>query len=171
MDLQKHRLVLAVVEALNQVGSWTGKTHIQKTFALLLARGKLKVPFTIVLYKHGPYSFELRDTIDLMRSYDALSFSLVTGGYGEKVEPGRNREFIEGRTEFPENEREEIEFVCDFVKNRNVAALERYATAAWIHRQEEIDDPVAIAARLHQLKPHIPEEEASAAAEEVLQLL
>ena len=170
MNLERHRLILAVVEALNAAGSWSGKTHIQKAMALLLARARIEMPFEFVLYKHGPFSFELRDEIDFMKSYLGISSESVLG-YGEKIEPGENKEFIVGRTRLPEGTLKEIRTVCDFVNGRRVADLERLATAAWIRSQENIEEAEQIAQRLHQLKPHISLDEARTACREVSQIL
>ena len=167
MNLQKHRLILAVVEALKEAGSWTGKTHIQKAMALLLARARIEMPFTFVLYKHGPFSFDLRDEIEFMKSYLGLSFESVPG-YGEKIEPGKNKSFIEERAEqLSEATLREIRSICEFIDGKSVVHLERLATTAWIRSQEGLQEPDQIADRLHKLKPHISTKDALAASDEV----
>ena len=57
MDFKKHAFILAVIESLHKYGSWTGKTHVHKSLSLLRDRGNIDVPFSFVLYRHGPYSF------------------------------------------------------------------------------------------------------------------
>lgn len=170
MELQKHRLILAVVEALNAVDSWTGKTHIQKAMALLLARARIEMPFTFVLYKHGPFSFDLRDEIGFMKSYLGLSSQSVLG-FGEKIQPGENQGFIKESAQLSDAALEEIKAVCEFVNGRPAAELEKLATAAWIRSQENIEETEQVAQRLHQLKPHISLPEARAACTEVARIL
>jgi len=66
MDFRKHAYVLAIVDCLHENGSWTGKTHVQKSLSLLRDRGEVEVPFEFVLYRHGPYSFEVESAIEEM---------------------------------------------------------------------------------------------------------
>ena len=63
MDFKKHAIILAVIDALHRHGSWTGKTHVQKALSLLRDAGSTEVPFQFVLYKHGPYSFDIEDEL------------------------------------------------------------------------------------------------------------
>jgi uncharacterized protein YwgA len=65
MDYKKASLVLAVIRSLKQHGSWTGKTHVQKSLFLIKAATQIDVPFTFVLFKHGPYSFGCNYWVDL----------------------------------------------------------------------------------------------------------
>src|SRR6266849_277587 len=54
-------IVLYVMKALKANGSWCGETHVQKT--LFLCQELFGVPsnFKFILYKHGPYSFQLSE--------------------------------------------------------------------------------------------------------------
>ena len=75
MDLKRSALVVALVNRLSQRGSWCGETHIQKTTYFL--QGLLNVPtgFEFILYKHGPFSFDLRDELARLRAYGYLDLS------------------------------------------------------------------------------------------------
>ena len=52
-------------------------------------------------------------------------------------------------------ERAAITRVCRFICHKNVAELERLATAAWIRKREGVEDTDEVALRLNELKPHI----------------
>lgn len=166
MELAKHRLLLAVIEGLNKHGSWTGKTHVQKTAFLLDASRTLEMPFTFVLYKHGPYSFDIESELLEMRSYGAINSETVPG-YGVTLKPSQNAEWLKNKTTLTPEQEQQIERVCEFVKARNVTSLERLATAAWIRSREHLTDPEQVAVRLHELKPHIPVADALQADREV----
>ena len=45
MNFQKHAVILAVIEGLKNAGSWTGKTHVQKSLFLAQAARAFEVPF------------------------------------------------------------------------------------------------------------------------------
>src|ERR1700722_18048872 len=74
-------LVGRVVEILDEMHSWCGETHIQKT--AYVAKVVENVPFEskFILYKHGPYSFDMNAVLNHMRSQNIL---IVTpqGTYG-----------------------------------------------------------------------------------------
>ena len=64
--LSRHALVAELVRAMQDAGSWCGRTHIQKTLfvfqALFEPEPALRSPFR--LHMHGPYSFQLDDALD-----------------------------------------------------------------------------------------------------------
>ena len=65
-------LVGRVVEILGEMHSWCGETHIQKT--AYVAKVIKNVPFEskFILYKHGPYSFDMNGVLNHMRSQNIL---------------------------------------------------------------------------------------------------
>ena len=68
MNNQQQRVVvIKLLDALKKNGSWCGETHIQKAVFFLKAIKKVPVDFNFILYKHGPFSFDLRDHLPLMR--------------------------------------------------------------------------------------------------------
>ncbi len=166
MQFDKHALILAVVEGLKQQGSWTGKTHVQKTLFLLRASGMLEVPFQFVLYKHGPYSFDAEAELEQMKSYAALDSKTVEG-YGVVLGPGGNAPYVKRQCPLSAAVQEAIEFVCRSVGRKKVAELEPLATAAWIRTREEVVEPDTVVERLRQLKPHVGIREAEEADREI----
>lgn len=167
MQFKPHAIILAVVEALHQRHSWTGKTHVQKTISLLNDKGKMAIPFRFVLYRHGPYSFDLEAELEQMKSYGALDIDLNTQGYGVILRPGSNAGFVREKGKLSLEEMKAIDDVCDFVKDSNIWILERLATASWIRVQEGITERESVARRLNSLKPHISIEEAKEADAQV----
>jgi hypothetical protein len=171
MNYRKPALVLAVIRGLLAHGSWTGKTHVQKSVFLLKTTSQIDVPFTYMLYKHGPYSFEVESELEQMRSYAAVKSEPDPEGYGVVLKPGPGAEFVGRVARLNEFEEAQVERVCRFVGKRNVADLERLATAAWIRINEGVAESQRIAARLNQLKPHVSLREAEAANDEFLAFL
>jgi len=90
MDYRKPSLVLAVIRSLKLHGSWTGKTHVQKSLFLIKTATQIDVPFTFVLFKHGPYSFELETELEQMKSYLAITSEPDPNGYGVVLSPKKN---------------------------------------------------------------------------------
>ena len=167
MQYKQHAFVLGVIESLHRHKSRTGKTHVQKALSLLRDLGKVVVPFDFVLYRHGPYSFQVEEALEQMQSYDAIGAEPNTGGYGAVLRPNTMGDFARSREPLTDSEKQAIEEVCTFVGTRNVLDLERLATASWIRQQERIIEPDKVAIRLNSLKPHISVEAGEAANAEV----
>ncbi len=162
-----HRYLLEAIKQLRERGSWTGRTHVVKTLALVHLVSK--TPFVFVLYKHGPYSFEVDAELDQMRSYGAVETDHI-GKYGPRLRPGPGESFL-ARVQLPEEVRSEIVRAAEFVGTRTVTGLEAVVTAAWIAKTEQLDDSDAVATKLVKLKPHISQPDAQSASSEALKYL
>jgi len=167
------RLQIAVVIAeladkLRANGSWCGETHLQKS--LFFLQDVLGVPLGIeyILYKHGPYSFDLSESLMSMRADYLLEKEYVTDGYGPRLIP--TKESAELRKNYPKtlgSYSVQIDFVATRFGGKGVADLEKLATALWVTRERgEGASREARAARLHELKPHIRLPDALAAVDE-----
>lgn len=128
------------------------------------------LPFTFVLYKHGPYSFDLAAELQQMKSYDAL-VSEARSPFGETIRPGGTAAFVNEQAKLTDSEVIAVQHVCDFIGTKGVTELERLATAAWIRSRENIRDTANVAARLNVLKPHVGKESAAQADFELGKLL
>jgi hypothetical protein len=171
VEYRKAAQILNVIRRLRAHGSWTGKTHVQKSVFLLKAASEIDVPFAFVLYKHGPYSFEVEAELEQMLSYAAITSEPDPNGFGVVLKPGPGVNFVDCGAPLGKDEEAQVERICQFVGKRNISDLERLATAAWIREQEGIRDTHTVACRLNQLKPHVSVPEAERADEELLELL
>ena len=168
----KHSQRVAVLTLLNremlQRGSWAGETHIQKATFFLQELMGVELGFDFVLYRHGPFSFDLRDELSSMQADDLVSLVVRSEGYGPTFVPTQFSEIFLGR--FPKTQRRfhsQIEFVSAELAPMRVTELEKVATAFFItkHRQSNsIDDR---AQELIELKPHISLPDARLACKQV----
>jgi hypothetical protein len=149
-------LVGRVVEVLGEMHSWCGETHIQKT--AYVAKVIKHVPFEseFILYKHGPYSFDMNAVLNHMRSQNIL---IVTpqGPYGSTY---RLNEGLWGALSRAAGQRfnaydQHIRFVCTQFARKNVAELERIATAVYVRLNFRSLNPQQQVLKLNELKPHI----------------
>lgn len=172
MDGFKRQVViLALLDGMQRHDSWCGETHIQKC-AFFLERG-LKAPLDLefILYKYGPFSFDLRELLGEMRANFLIDVQ-PQGPYGPSLVVSESGHALVGR--FPKTVREStpaIEFVSEHLARRSVAELERLGTALYV-RTEWPDLPMnGHAQRLVELKPHVQFEQAESAVSEVDNLL
>jgi len=167
MEFRMHAIILKIIESLQANGSWTGKTHIQKSIFLFQETTPVDKLFTFVLYKHGPYSFEIEDELEQMKSYAAISIKAV-GQVGVELKPSVNAAYVEDHAALSSTERQNIEKIGEFVGAKNVMELERIATTVWVRSREGLTDSTAVAARVHALKPHVSISDALTADKEAL---
>jgi len=155
---QKSAVILSLVEALLEKGSWCGETHIQKCTYFLQELVCVPLGFDFILYKHGPYSFDLSDKLMAMRADEMLKLKSQQP-YGPSIVPGENSDRL--KKLFPKTickYKEPVEFVAKELGTCGVAELERIATALYVtlkdinRKKERIDKR---ASRINKLKPHI----------------
>lgn len=164
MERQKRDAILVrLTEALHERESWCGETHLQKASYFLQEMVGAKMGFDFILYKHGPFSFDLRDELSAMRAIGLVDFRVQHPSYGPSIVPSPDAKSLKHK--FPKTLRRHehfITFVADKFKAKPVVELEKLGTAFYVLRElgnEATDEKCA--ERIHQLKPHIPVEQAT----------
>jgi hypothetical protein len=154
--LKRSAVILSLIENLHKEGSWCGETHVQKAAYFLQELLHVPTGFEFILYKHGPYSFDLSDELVAMRGINILQMELRPP-YGPSILPGPRSSQLKGL--FPktlESHMARIRFVARELARYGVADLERIATATYVTLNDRLDDSEASqASRIHELKPHI----------------
>lgn len=169
MDRVKRGAVISrLVEELRSNGSWCGETHVQKATYFLQQLLKVPLNFEFVLYKHGPFSFDLRDELTSLRADAILSLELHRP-YGPRIASTEQGEYIEkicSKTVGKYYDR--ISFVAKKLGGKDVVDLERLATALFVTQRSSNESAVENRAlELSRLKPHIKREHAEAAIREL----
>src|SRR5690242_608319 len=80
-------LVVGLAKKLRSHGSWCGETHLQKALYILQDLSKSNFGYKYVIYKHGPYSFELNNELTAMRAANILDLQFPRQGYGPSIVP------------------------------------------------------------------------------------
>ena len=93
--LKRAALLTRLMEWMREHGSWCGETHLQK--AAFLAQELMEVPLELefVLYRHGPYSFDLRDELTGLRG-DGLVRLEPRGAWGPSFVATEHSAYIQG---------------------------------------------------------------------------
>jgi uncharacterized protein YwgA len=162
-QVQRQAVFLSLIDALQRHGSWCGETHIQKSAYFVQEVFGVPLDFNFILYKHGPYSFDLNDELTALRA-DQLLTVQPAGGYGAHLYPGPEASAFLAR--FPQTVRRyarAVETVAGEFGKRTVAELERLATALYVLRNFPTANDDEQAARINQFKPHVAVPEARAA--------
>ena len=159
-------IVLSLTDELKTAGSWCGETHLQKAVYLLQELTHVPLDFDFILYKHGPFSFDLRDALTAMRADYQLQIranpipygpTLVTTEIGKKLQ--------ERFSSAVEKHRKEIDFTVAHLGSKSVTELEQLGTALYVNKEDDSRSIEQVAQRVNELKPHIPMDVAREAAD------
>lgn len=160
-------VLLQLIKRLKERGSWCGETHIQKATYFLQEMLRVNLGYTFIMYKHGPYSFELTDELTKLRA-DRLLKLLPKGGYGPSIvleeSPYINKLFVENRDMLDEHHFS-VEYVSGKLADKKVMELERLATALYVTRETMETNAEIRTKRIRELKPHVSEKDAQRAIE------
>jgi len=166
-------LLMALINELGRRESWCGETHVQK--AAYLAQNLQNIPFNydFLLYKHGPYSFEVTDELTALRANNLLVVRAQPYPYGPTLSPSElGRSMMLGRAELIERYQPQLIEVAEICGGKGVAELERVATAYFVTREAGADASIRDrGVRVNKLKPHISEAEAMATMRNVDQMI
>jgi uncharacterized protein YwgA len=159
-------LVIMLIKSLQEQGSWCGETHVQKATYCLQNITGVPADFDFILYKHGPFSFDLSDHLALMRADGLLELEYYP--YGAKIiVSNKGNSFLEKFPRTAEKFREKINYISETFGSKGVAALERLSTALYVKLTIGDNEAKNRAAFLHELKHHIPITKATEAVDEM----
>jgi hypothetical protein len=169
--LRRAALLTRLIEQLWQNGSWCGETHVQK--AALFLQNLMHVPlgFDFILYKHGPFSFDLRGELTSLRADELVKLE-PQRGYGPRIATTDRSKYIQGLYSKTLAKYDgSISFVAQKLGRRGVADLERLATAFYVTDNFGELSIEERAMKLTAVKPHIDRDEAIEAIIEVDQMV
>ena len=164
---QNRSVLVALIESLRSKGSWCGETHIQKAAFFLKTLTGVPIDFDFILYKHGPFSFDLRDELSVMRAYGLLALE-ANYPYGPRILDTDMGKSLSAR--YPKTlgkYEKQITFIADRLGDKGVVDLERLATAYYVTHDKADSDVDARTKEIVTLKPHIKYELAKQAVNQI----
>lgn len=171
-QLAQKTILVGLIKRLADKGSWAGETHLQKAAYLLAELRDVDFDFDFILYKHGPFSFELRDELASMRAEGLVDGFAPNPRYGPRlVVTARGEELEEQFAKTMQRYGESLDWIADVLGDRGVMDLERLATAMWVTRQNPSESVRARAEVLTHVKPHILLDAAVESVEEIDRLI
>ncbi|MGH2902807.1 MAG: hypothetical protein ACRDK7_04380 [Solirubrobacteraceae bacterium] len=171
-QLAQKAVLAGLAKRLVDRGSWGGETHLQKAAYLLSQLCDVDFDFDFILYKHGPFSFELRDELSCMRTEGLMESFAPSPRYGPRLlVTGRGDELEKRFEKTMERYGESLDWIADTLGDRGVMDLERLATAMWMTREKPGAPVRSRAEALTVVKPHISLEDATESVEEIDRLI
>jgi uncharacterized protein YwgA len=171
-QLAQKAILVGLAKRLSGKGSWGGETHVQKAAYLLSELCGVDFDFDFILYKHGPFSFELHDELASMCAEGLMDRFLPSPRYGPRLLVTARGEELEQRlSKTMSRYGASLDWITDILGTRGVADLERLATAMWVTRQNPGGSVRSRAEALTGVKPHISLDDAIESVEEIDRLL
>ena len=168
--LERASTLLTLVEQLKEVGSWCGETHFQKSTYFLQEMLGVPLAFHFVLYKHGPYSFDLADFVTEMRADELVGIE-PQYPYGVSINPTPNAQRVFELCPAPRQQYgAPVSFLARRLGHLGATDLEKQATAFWVFRECPQCQAEERANRLSELKPHVTLQESRRAVVDVEKL-
>lgn len=135
--------------------------HIQKAMFILQDIAKANLGYKFVIYKHGPFSFNLSSELTEMRAVGILELKFPRDGYGPSI---RVTEFGERVYNVNKENIEKFDkvakFLAEWFSSSDVRYLERISTAYFVTAKNPRDLAIDRARKLNSLKPHVDMEAA-----------
>lgn len=158
---------MRLADRLRRKGSWCGETHLQKATFLLQEMLQVRVGFDFIMWKHGPYSFGLHDELSTMRACSLIGLQIADPRYGPRLEvTASGRDYLRKHPKSVGASGKAVEYLAACIGTKWVVDLERLTTAYYVKVHEKPRPDVWVSL-LRQLKPHIPEDKATQAVQEV----
>ena len=166
--LQRAAVIVSLIEALRVKNSWCAETNVQKACFFLQELTDVPLDLEFVLYKYGPYSFELTDELTALRADSILGLRVRDLKYGPCYVPGALADSLLKR--YPKTVGKyanEVQFVAQRLGSKGVSDLERVATALYVRKAMGSAGANVRATKITELKPHVSLPDARAAVKEV----
>lgn len=167
--VQRAAVLTELVEELRIRGSWCGEAHLQKAVYFLQELLQVNTGFHFMLYRYGPFSFDLRDELTSLRADELLRLELQPLPYSPRIAPtARVPSFQANYSRTLRDTQSRIAFVAAKLGGYGVAELEPLATALYVtingDRSASVEER---SERLSELKRHVSSEKARKAVLEL----
>jgi uncharacterized protein YwgA len=172
-QFERQAIVAELIKNMRDKGSWTGETHVQKCAYFLQTMLKVDLGFAFLLYRYGPYSFDLTAELETMQFCSAIEFETPIPPYGPRFMTGEGSKALLADYEYILGQhRNSIQFVANNISVKKVQELEQLATA-WYFSQKlgPSASKTTIAREVNKVKPHISVAQAEKAYDDCLVLL
>lgn len=168
-ESQRLGLLTSVVQMLDEAGSWTGRTHIQKLVYLAQQLLGLQSGYEFVLYQRGPYSFDLDADIRSVRSIGAVDIK-PSPPYGPSYFRTRVGEAVTELSPVESGLNDTLIALAKELGPKTASELELLATAHYVLHEGLRESDKDIVDRIIALKPQFSSDQVEEALRQVREL-
>lgn len=159
-------IIVSLIDALNDRGSFCGETHVQKGAFLLKELTGAPIDSLFTLYLQDLYSFQIHKLLNELRAEELVS--IEPRRMGASWRPGERYHLLKRSYRLTiESARRQVDFVADRIARLETADLEPLATALYVSREKPSAAVEARVGSLREIKRSITETAAHTAVETV----
>lgn len=169
---QEVAILADLITRLRAKESWAGEMHVQKCVYFLQEVLNVPLGYDFVLYKYGPYSFDLHKELNSMRADNQIALEAQPFPYGPKMLVTEDGSDLMKR--FPRTRRQfsnQLEFITNRLADKTAGELEELATGLMVLTEHPKEIDTKLSERLRDLKPHVRPETAENRIREVRTLV
>jgi hypothetical protein len=107
-----------------------------------------------ILYKHGPFSFDLREALATMEGLRLIEWEPQPAPYGPSFHPGYQSKFMPKESDLGKKFALQINYIAEQLSGKSVVELEQLGTALFVTLDQEIQTENR-AREMVRVKPHI----------------
>lgn len=158
--MDRYTFLLSIIGKLEEIGSWAGNTHIQKTSEMTQSVTGVNM-YKYVMHYYGPYSFDLKDDLDLLVSRGFVERTPDEAGYHYSLTSkgsGFLRQSEEGKSDEDIRVFEAIEKICNLFGKSTTVVLELISTVDYYLNTFGTEEEDKVVETVRRIKPHFSEE-------------
>ena len=158
--LERAVLITELLDRMRDNGSWATAVHLQKGLYFLQEMRGVQLGYEFVVYRHGPFSFELKDELERLRGEGILKWIFRSSPqYSPSLASTPFSKELRGELpNFMAKYDDSLTFVAENIGPMKSKQLERVSTAFYfLTKGVEGDDEVT--RMVCDAKPHIPHDE------------
>lgn len=169
---QRASIIINCVNKLIEKDSWCGETHLQKSIFFLQELLDVPTEYNYILYKHGPFSFTLRNDLTSLRADEYIEFRPKVFPYGPSISPTENGvDLLIRYKKTTKNYEDKIAFIANAFGQNGVNELEKLSTSLFLLKEHGQLEQQECAILLHNVKPHISIEEGIEAVQKIKSII
>lgn len=169
MDLlRKAALFSELLDRILVPNSWAGPVHLQKSIFFLQEMRKVPLGYEFVLYRYGPYSFELQDEIEHIRGVGILKWRFHDSpGYATGLDTTEaSRDIRDNLPKLMDQYENDLAFVSENIGPMMSRQLERVSTSFY-YMVKGLESVKEVVHEVLKVKPHIDYGDAVEAVQQV----
>lgn len=158
------RRALIPVLAAKSKGGGMGRTALMKYMYLLQTLRGVPLGYRFTLYSYGPFDSDVLADLSVAEAFEAVKseLELYPGGYGYRIRPDHNAEWVERRArKLLARYEKDVDWVIKKFGSYTSSELELVGTIVYVDREVGGKKRVGlehVARLVHEVKPHFSQE-------------
>lgn len=173
-DQKRQALILFIVRKLSEQKGWHGTLFVQRFIYLLQELLDVPLDLFFILYKHGPYSFELEEILTFLLERRFLKLKVPRNQLSPTLVPGRHAAYYDKKFKMEKSLLDpKVAWLIEKVNKIPFGELTLVTYALYMLKQLQSQgkDEKDLVSEMHKLRPVFSEKAITEAADTLKQLM